>query len=195
MEADLEERRRPPSLPERREFLERAAGVRVSDSTVSRMLGRPGWSRKKDRWVRASATRVPEGRLAGSRGRRDRRGAAPGVRGRGGRQRLACLAVRLVTQGGAGLRERPAQLGEERHSAGEHDARGRGAVRDRGRRDHQRGLRGLPGAGARSEPLARAGCGDGRLSLHKGERGYASSSRGAAASSSTCRPTRRASTL
>jgi transposase len=55
LEADLEER--PAAiLPERRKFLERVAGVRVSDSTVSRMLRRLGWSRKKDRWERLSAT-------------------------------------------------------------------------------------------------------------------------------------------
>ena len=54
LEADLEER--PAAiLPERREFLERVAGVRVSDSTVSRMLRLLGWSRKKDRWERLSA--------------------------------------------------------------------------------------------------------------------------------------------
>ncbi len=55
LEADLEERP-AATLPQRREFLARVAGVRVSDSTVSRRLGRMGWSRKKDRWVRASAT-------------------------------------------------------------------------------------------------------------------------------------------
>src|SRR5215208_3099064 len=55
LEADLRERP-AATLPERREFLQRAAGVEVSDSTVSRMLKRLGWSRKKDRWVRASAT-------------------------------------------------------------------------------------------------------------------------------------------
>ncbi len=55
LEADLEERP-TATLPERCEFLRRAAGVEVSDSTVSRMLKRMGWSRKKDRWVRASAT-------------------------------------------------------------------------------------------------------------------------------------------
>jgi transposase len=55
LEADLEERP-AASLPQRREFVARVAGVRVSDSTVSRMLGRMGWSRKKDRWVRVSAT-------------------------------------------------------------------------------------------------------------------------------------------
>ena len=56
LEADLEERP-AATLPERREFLERAAGVRVSDSTsISRVLKRLGWSRKKDRWERRSAT-------------------------------------------------------------------------------------------------------------------------------------------
>ena len=55
LEADLRERP-AATLPQRREFLRRAVGVEVSDSTVSRMLKRMGWSRKKDRWVRASAT-------------------------------------------------------------------------------------------------------------------------------------------
>ncbi len=55
LEADLQERP-AATLPQRREFLRRVAGVRVSDSTVSRMLKRMGWSRKKDRWVRANAT-------------------------------------------------------------------------------------------------------------------------------------------
>ncbi len=55
LEADLEERP-AATLPQRREFLERVAGVEVSDSTVSRMLKRLGWSRKKDRWERANAT-------------------------------------------------------------------------------------------------------------------------------------------
>jgi transposase len=55
LEADLEERP-AATLPQRREFLASVAGLRVSDSTVSRMLRRMGFSRKKDRWVRASAT-------------------------------------------------------------------------------------------------------------------------------------------
>jgi transposase len=55
LEADVEER---PSatLSERREYLGRVAGVSVSESTVSRMLRRLRFSRKKDRWVRESAT-------------------------------------------------------------------------------------------------------------------------------------------
>ncbi len=55
LEAHMEER---PSatLSERREYLGRACGLSVSESTVSRMLRRLGWSRKKDRWERASAT-------------------------------------------------------------------------------------------------------------------------------------------
>ena len=55
LQADLKERP-AATLPQRREFLQRVAGVRVSDSTVSRMLKRMGWSRKKVRWVRASET-------------------------------------------------------------------------------------------------------------------------------------------
>jgi len=55
LEADLEERP-AATLPERREFLQRTCGVSVSDSTVSRMLKCLGWTRKKDRWVRVSAT-------------------------------------------------------------------------------------------------------------------------------------------
>ena len=55
LEADLEERP-AATLSERREFLKKVAGVSVNDSTVSRMLKRLGWSRKKDRWERESAT-------------------------------------------------------------------------------------------------------------------------------------------
>ena len=44
------------TLSERREFLKKAAGVRVSESTVSRMLRRLGWSRKKGVWVRVRET-------------------------------------------------------------------------------------------------------------------------------------------
>jgi transposase len=55
LEVDLRERP-AATLPVRREFLRRAGGVEVSDSTVSRMLKRLGWSRKKDRWVRARET-------------------------------------------------------------------------------------------------------------------------------------------
>lgn len=55
LELDLEERP-AATLSERRAFLERTAGVRVSESTISRMLRRLGWSRKKDRWEHKSAT-------------------------------------------------------------------------------------------------------------------------------------------
>jgi transposase len=55
LEEDLEERP-AATLRQRREFLRGVAGVLVSESTVSRMLKRLGWSRKKDRWERASAT-------------------------------------------------------------------------------------------------------------------------------------------
>ncbi len=55
LEQDVEERP-AATLSERSEFLGRVAGVSVSESTVSRMLRRLGWSRKKDRWERVSAT-------------------------------------------------------------------------------------------------------------------------------------------
>ena len=55
LEADAH-RRPAATLSERCEFLEKVAGLRVSDSTVSRMLRRLGWSRKKGRWVRARET-------------------------------------------------------------------------------------------------------------------------------------------
>jgi len=54
LEADLE-KRPAATLSERREFLQRVCGVRVSDSTVSRLLKRMGFTRKKGLWVRASA--------------------------------------------------------------------------------------------------------------------------------------------
>jgi transposase len=55
LEGDLEGRP-AATLRQRREFLRRACGVSVSESTVSRALKRMGWSRKKDRWERRSAT-------------------------------------------------------------------------------------------------------------------------------------------
>ena len=55
LEADLEERP-AATLAQRREFLEKGCGVQVSDSTVSRLLKRMGFTRKKGLWVRASAT-------------------------------------------------------------------------------------------------------------------------------------------
>jgi transposase len=54
---ETEAHKRPAAtLSERREFLQKAAGVRVSDSTVSRLLRRLGWSRKKGVWARARET-------------------------------------------------------------------------------------------------------------------------------------------
>jgi transposase len=55
LEADVEER--PAlSLRERVRFLERVAGVRVSESTLSRLLRRMGFSPKEGRWVRPRGT-------------------------------------------------------------------------------------------------------------------------------------------
>lgn len=82
LELDLEERP-AATLYERRAFLELTAGVRVSESTISRMLRRLGWSRKK---IAGStrARRVFESSLAAVV-RREGRGRSLGVRGRDGR--------------------------------------------------------------------------------------------------------------
>jgi transposase len=55
LEADLREHP-AATLSERRQFLEKVCGVAVSDSTVSRLLKRMGFTRKKGLWVPASAT-------------------------------------------------------------------------------------------------------------------------------------------
>jgi transposase len=51
LEADVEERPEV-SLRERGRFLERVADIRVSESTLSRLLRRMGFSPKEGRWVR-----------------------------------------------------------------------------------------------------------------------------------------------
>lgn len=55
LEADVEERP-AVSLRERGRFLERMAGVRVSESTLSRLLRGMGFSPKEGRWVRQRGT-------------------------------------------------------------------------------------------------------------------------------------------
>ena len=55
LEADVEERA-AVSLRERGRFLERMAGVRVSESTLSRLLRGMGFSPKEGRWVRQRGT-------------------------------------------------------------------------------------------------------------------------------------------
>jgi transposase len=55
LEADVEER--PfARLSDRQEYLQKVAGVSVSESTLSRALRKMGFGRKKGRWVRVSAT-------------------------------------------------------------------------------------------------------------------------------------------
>jgi transposase len=55
LEADVEER--PfAKLKQRQEYLRKAAGVSVSESTLSRAIRSMGFGRKKGRWVRVSAT-------------------------------------------------------------------------------------------------------------------------------------------
>jgi transposase len=55
LEADVEER--PfAKLKHRQEYLQKAAGVSVSESTLSRAIRSMGFGRKKGRWVRVNAT-------------------------------------------------------------------------------------------------------------------------------------------
>ena len=55
LEADIEER--PfAKLTNRREYLQKVAGVTVSESTLSRVIRKMGFGRKKGRWVRVSET-------------------------------------------------------------------------------------------------------------------------------------------
>ena len=56
LEADLLEERPAAPDAEARVPAQRRAGLRISESSVSRLLRRLGWTRKKDRWVRANAT-------------------------------------------------------------------------------------------------------------------------------------------
>lgn len=55
LEFDLEARP-TATLADRCEFLEKTAGVKVSEATLSRLIKRLGWTRKKGLWVRASKT-------------------------------------------------------------------------------------------------------------------------------------------
>jgi transposase len=55
LEADVEQRP-AASLRERGRFLERVAGVRVSEYTLSRLLRRMGFAPKEGRWVRPRGT-------------------------------------------------------------------------------------------------------------------------------------------
>src|SRR5215216_842673 len=55
LEADVEER--PfAKLADRQEYLKEVAGVSVSESTLSRVIRKMGFGRKKGRWVRVSKT-------------------------------------------------------------------------------------------------------------------------------------------
>jgi transposase len=55
LEADVEER--PfAKLADRQEYLKKVAGVSVSESTLSRVIRKMGFGRKKGRWVRVSKT-------------------------------------------------------------------------------------------------------------------------------------------
>ena len=93
LEADVEQR--PAiTLKDRRRFLEEVAGVLVSESTLSRLLRRMGFSPKDGAWVRAR--RVLEVGLARP-GAREAGREALRVRGRVLHEHLALADLRLVS--------------------------------------------------------------------------------------------------
>ena len=55
LEEDIKERP-TATITDRRRFLERMVGIRLSDSTVRRLLRRLGFSRKKGLWARWNET-------------------------------------------------------------------------------------------------------------------------------------------
>jgi len=55
LKADLDERP-AATLSQRQSFLQDVTGILVSNSTVSRLLKRLGYTRKKDQWVLAKGT-------------------------------------------------------------------------------------------------------------------------------------------
>lgn len=92
LEADLA-KRPAATLSHRREFLRGVAGVSVSDSTISGALGRLGWTRKKDRWERRSAT--------------SSRGAPGGPSSRKARRRIASFSWMSAARTHRCVRSRP----------------------------------------------------------------------------------------
>ncbi|HZG61928.1 MAG TPA: helix-turn-helix domain-containing protein [Rubrobacteraceae bacterium] len=136
LKADLRERPRA-TLPRRREFLGCVAGVSVSDSTVSRMLGGLGRSRKRsagagerDEFLRAAWRTLVVGAIDAAR--------LVFVDEIGANVSLSPLYA--WAQGRACSVQSAAQSGEERQAFGEHDLRRNGAVHSGGREHHRGGV-------------------------------------------------------
>jgi transposase len=108
LEVDLKERP-AATLSERREFLRSVAGLRVSHSTVSRLLRRMGFSRKKIGGCER-ARRVVELRLA-SAPRRAHRCEAIGLRGGDGIEHVAGTPVCVLARRRASACQNTSQLG------------------------------------------------------------------------------------
>src|SRR5215212_453456 len=147
------------TLQERCEYMELMTGLSVSRSTMCRAIARIGPTRKKGA-SRDRARRVLKGGLASDGGRGGRTGEAP-LRGGVWDAHLPGAALRLRTQGRAITAFGAAQAGQEHDLALEHELGGDGPVPDGGGSDHRRGLRGVRGAGASSEPSSGAGSGHG----------------------------------
>jgi Winged helix-turn helix len=169
LEADL--RKRPTAtLSQRCEYLRSVAGLRLSESTVSRLFRRMGWTRKKTGGSERTR-RVLEGGLGDAHCWKYRRRAV-GVRGRDGLEHLAGPSACL----GATWRESAllcgTQLRQEHDDApSEHDKRRDGSVCGRGGKHNRWGVRGLRRAGPRPGAASRAsGSVTDNLAAHKSER-------------------------
>ena len=101
LQADVEARP-ATTLKDRCRFLQEALGVWVSESTLSRLLRKMGFSPKDGAWSRARTRRVLEGRLARP-GLRQAGWEALRVRGRVLLEHLALADLRLVLQGKEGV--------------------------------------------------------------------------------------------
>lgn len=168
LETDLEQRP-ASSLSERRKFLERVAGVRVSESTISRLLKRLGWSRKKDHGCQRTR-RMVEGGLADTRRRKVRRPAL-GLCRRDGREYLFGAPLRVGTTWSASILLAAAQSWAEHHTPSKHDACGYGTMHSGSRWYNPRGLRGLRRADSRPyAPSPGQIVVMDNLAAHKGER-------------------------
>jgi transposase len=119
LETDLKQRP-ASSLSQRRKFLARVVGVRVSEPTISRLLKRLGWSRKKDHGCQRMR-RMVEGGLAGTRRPKVRRPAL-GLCRRDGREYLFGPPLRVGATWSTSILLAAAQSWAEYDAPGEHDA-------------------------------------------------------------------------
>jgi transposase len=131
LEEDLHDR--PAVTYEKRaDLLCELLGVRVSKSTICRMVGRLGYTRKRIGGC-CRKRRMAQSGLEGD-GSPSGRPTQTCVRGRDGHEHLAFSTVRLCSKGEKDLRSGSAQPRGEHHALGEHELGGNGERRGDRRR-------------------------------------------------------------